>query len=151
MSLEQLAYLAQVIGVGLIVASLVYVGRQLRQNTEIMRQSAAGYYLALQERLCGEVANSRELAEYWTKGAAEFDSLDEVDRQRMMLFEWRAFTAWNQLFQLYQQGLLPDSQWNELVWSVKNFGDRQSAREAWVVFKDAFGQPFQDFVKTYMK
>jgi len=51
-----------------------------------MRQNAAGYYLSLQERLCGEVANNRELAEYWLKGASEFDRLDEVDRQRMMLF-----------------------------------------------------------------
>jgi hypothetical protein len=146
MTLEQLAYLAEIVGVGLVVASLIYVGRQLRQNTQIMRQNAAGYYLNLQERLCGEVATNRELAEYWLKGATEFDSLDAVDKQRIMLFEWRAMTGWNQLFQLRQDGLVPDSQWNELLWSVKNFGARQSAREAWSVFKDAFGEPFQDFV-----
>ena len=147
MTLEQLA---EIVGVGLVVASLVYVGRQLKQNTEIMRQNAAGYYLGLQERLCGEVANNRELAEYWVKGESEFDSLDEVDRQRMMLFEWRAFTGWNQLFQLRQDGLVPDSQWHELLWSVKNFGRRQSAAESWVVFKGAFGKPFQDFVSKHM-
>ena len=151
MQLEQLAYLAQVVGVGLVVASLIYVGRQLRQNTEVMRQNAAGYYLNLQDRLCGEVANSRELAEYWVKGASDFVSLDEVDKQRVMLFEWRAITGWNQLYQLRQDGLVPDSQWNELRWSVGNFMARQSAREAWAVFKGAFGQPFQGFVSAQMK
>jgi hypothetical protein len=66
-----------------------------------------------------------------------------------MLFEWRAITGWNQLFHLRKDGLVPDSQWNELLWSVKNFMARQSAREAWTVFKGAFGKPFQDFVSSH--
>ena len=142
MTLESLAYLAEIIGAGLVVASLIYVGRQLRQNTETMRQNAAGYYLALQDRLMGEVANSRELAEYWCKGQAEFGSLDEVDRQRMMLFEQRAIAG--------KEGLVPDSQWNELLWSVKHFGSRQSAHASWEIFKSSYGQPFQDFVSEHM-
>jgi hypothetical protein len=148
--LEQLAYVAQIVGVGLVVASLVYVGRQVQQNTETMRQNAAGYYLGLQERLCGEVASSREFAQQWVKAAKHFDSLDEVDKQRVMLFEWRAFTGWNQLFQLRQNGLVPESQWHELLWSIKSFGSRQSAEQAWSLFKGAFEQPFQDFVSRQM-
>jgi hypothetical protein len=148
--LEQLAYLAQIVGVGFVVASLVYVGRQVKQNTETMRQNAAGYYLGLQERLCGEVASSREFAQQWLKAATDFDSLDDVDKQRVLLFEWRAFTGWNQLFQLRQNGLVPDSQWNELLWSMKNFGGRKSAGQAWSVFKGAFEPRFQDFVSRHM-
>jgi hypothetical protein len=136
--------------VGLVVASLVYVARQLKQNTQAMRQNAAGYYLNVQDRLCGEVANNRDLAECWQKGASDFSSLDEVDRQRAILFEQRAIAAWNQLFLLRQDGLVPDSQWQELVWSVKYFGARQSAKACWIVSKDSFGKPFQAFVSEYM-
>jgi len=40
MSLEQIAYLAQIIGVILVITSLVYVAQQLRQNTAaILAQS----------------------------------------------------------------------------------------------------------------
>ena len=151
MSLEHLANLADIIGLGLVIASLIYVGKQLRQNTDTMRLNAAGSYVNLQERLCGEVANSRELAEFWQKGAAQFAELDEVDRQRLLLFEWRAITGWNQLFHLRQEGLMPESQWNELVWAIKSFGARQSARESWRVFKGAFGKDFQDFVAEYLE
>jgi hypothetical protein len=150
MTLEQLSYLSQIVGVGLVVASLIYVGRQLKQSTETMRQAAAGFYLNLQDRLCGEVANSRELAERWLKGASEFDSLDDVDKQRVILFEQRAITGWNQLFLLRQDGLVPDSQWKELIWSVKYFGSRQSARVSWSISKDSFGKPFQAFVAEHM-
>ena len=151
MSLEQLAYLAEIVGVALVIASLIYVGKQLRQNVDVIRFNAAGSYVSLQERLCGEVANSREVAEVWQKGTSEFASLDEVDKQRLILFEWRAITAWNQLFQLRQDKLLPDSQWNELLWAIKNFGTRQSARASWRATKDAFGKPFQDFVSEYLE
>ena len=37
MTLEQWAYLAEIIGVILVIASLIYVAQQLRQNTEMMR------------------------------------------------------------------------------------------------------------------
>lgn len=150
MTLEQLAYLSQILGAGLVVASLVYVGRQLKQSTATMRQTAAGYYLGLQDRLCGEVANSRDLAECWVKGAKDFDGLDDVDKQRVILFEQRAIAAWNQLFLLRQDGLVPDSQWQELAWSVKHFGSRQSARESWKVSKDSFSKPFQAFIAEHM-
>lgn len=150
-SLEQVSYFAEILGVGLVVASLIYVGKQLRQTTDAMRMTAAANYVSLQERLCGEVANNRELAEYWYKGIADFDSLDEIDRQRLILFEWRAITGWNQLFQMRQDGLMPDSQWNELLWSMRNFGQRQSARAAWLVFSDAFEPPFRSFAAKYME
>jgi hypothetical protein len=151
MSLEQMANLADVFGVALVIASLIYVGKQVRQNTDVIRFNAAAYYAGLQERLCGEVANNRELAECWQKGATSFDSLDEVDKQRLILFEWRAITGWNQLFQLRQDNLLPDSQWNELIWAIQNFGKRQSARESWRIAKDAFGKHFRDFVSEYLE
>jgi hypothetical protein len=37
MTLEQFAYIAEIIGVIFLIASLLYVGRQLHQNTEMMR------------------------------------------------------------------------------------------------------------------
>ncbi len=39
MSLEQLAYTAETIGVVVVVVSLIYLARQLRQNTDMLRVS----------------------------------------------------------------------------------------------------------------
>jgi hypothetical protein len=36
-TLEELAYAAQILGVVLVIASLAYVGKQLRQNTDALR------------------------------------------------------------------------------------------------------------------
>ena len=42
MTLEQLSYLSDIVGVVLIVASLIYVAQQLRQNTAMMSASVIG-------------------------------------------------------------------------------------------------------------
>ena len=40
MMLENLAYVAQIVGVIVVIASLIYVARQVRQNTELLRSNA---------------------------------------------------------------------------------------------------------------
>jgi hypothetical protein len=153
MSLEQLAYLAEIVGVVGVVVSLLYVAKQLRQNTEMLRVSAGGTWVALTERLVAEITTSREVAEYWVKAgpSAQYDSLDEVDQQRAMMFEWRAITNWNHWFQLRKQGLMPDAQWNELIWLIQNLGRRRAVREAWKAFKGGYDHSFQDFVSGHFE
>lgn len=153
MSLEQLAYLAEIIGIVVVVVSLIYLARQLRQNTEALRVGAAGSWVGLTERLCSEIATSREVAEYWLKAgsSSEFDRLDEVDQQRAIMFEWRAITNWNQWFRLRRQGLMPDAQWNELIWLIQNLGRRRAIQEAWSTFKGGYDQSFRDFVSRHLE
>ena len=153
MPLEQLAHLAEIIAAVAVVMSLIYVGRQLRQNTEMLRVGAAGSWVAVTERLVSEITTSREVAEYWLKAGSSsaFDSLDEVDQQRAIMFYWRAITNWNQWFELRQKGLMPDPQWNELIWLIQNFGRRHALREAWRTFEGGYDQSFRDFVSHHFE
>jgi len=58
MTLEQLAYLAEIVGVILVVASLAYVARQLRQNTDaILAQSRQSILAASHSELSMTIAN----------------------------------------------------------------------------------------------
>ena len=152
MTLEQYAYLAEIIGVILVIASLIYVARQLRQNTEAVLSESANNLVQLTLHMGGEVATDREVAEYWVKGADNFDALDDVDKQRAIMFEYRAIQAWSHFFRLRQKGVMPDAQWDELVWFIKNFGGRrQDVREAWKVFKGGYPEAFRAFLRPYLE
>lgn len=153
MPLEQLAHLAEIMAAVAVVVSLIYVGRQLRQNTEMLRVGAAGSWVGLTERLVSEITTSREVAEYWLNAgpSSAFDSLDEVDQQRAIMFEWRAITNWNQWFELRKQGLMPDPQWNEMIWLIQNLGRRRAVREAWRAFEGCYDQSFRDFVSRHFE
>ena len=147
MSLEQFASLAEIIGLLLVFASLIYVARQLNQTTTMMRVSASGERLQRDTDIVNSIVHSREVAEFWMKGATEFQSLDEIDKQRLVFFERRAILHWHNMFGLREHNLVPDSDWLEMKWIIQNIGRRQSIRESWKIFKDSFQKPFQDFME----
>jgi hypothetical protein len=118
MSLEQFASLAEIIGLLLVFASLIYVARQLNQTTTMMRVSASGERLQRDTDIVNSIVHSREVAEFWMKGATEFQNLDEIDKQRLVFFERRAILHWHNMFGLREHNLVPDSE-AQYVWSSR--------------------------------
>jgi hypothetical protein len=147
-TLAQLADLADVIGVLLLVASLVYVARQLRQNTEMMRAAASSGRVERDYQLVSPIIDDRQIAEIWSKGEKDFGGLDKVDQTRMLLFERKAISLWYHDFQLRKRSLLPDADWHEHVWIIQNIGRRQAVRAAWQVFRGAYEPAFQKFMDS---
>ncbi len=151
LTLEQASYVAEVIGVILIIVSLIYVAKEVRQNTDMLQINSSREFVRWNTDLVEPIANQREVCENWMKGESGFDSLDEVDKQRLILFEWRAISAWNNYFHMRQNNLIEDHLWKELVWIFENIGKRQAVRESWKVFKGAYDQPYQDFMSQYLE
>ena len=151
MTLEQWAYLAEITASIAVIASLVYVARELHQNTNAMRVNNADNFVDFNFRLNTPIATDREFAEVWTKGWSDFASLDAVDKRRLVIYDFQAIAGWHNYFNLKQQALISDSQWTELTGTLRIFGERQAAREAWKTFKGVYGQPFQDFMAQYLE
>jgi hypothetical protein len=151
MTLAQYASLAQIVAAIGVVASLVYVAIQLRQNTATMHVRASGARVQHDAELNSKVSDSPEFAAIWLKGRAAFESLDEVERIRLIFFNRSAIVQWHNMFRLRAQKLLPDDDWNEMVWCIQHLaGQRQDAHAAWKIFRDSFGDPFRKFMDTQL-
>jgi hypothetical protein len=150
--LEQTYYVGELIGVVVVILSLLFVAKEIRQNTNQLRIGASNAWVDLQMQLSSGLAENREVAELWVRGDADsdFDALDSVDKTRLVMFEHRAISAWSNLFHLRQQGLLPDPQWNELNGVMKTLGKRRAIRESWQTFRDSFDKSFQDFADPHL-
>lgn len=135
------------VGAIAVVVTLIYLATQIRQNTNALRMGAASERLERDYEIVLPVIESREFAEVWLKGADRLEELDEVDRQRVFLFERRALTLWAHIYQLRTQGLLPDASWHEQTWVMQNIGRRQAIREAWQLYKGSYETPFQQFLE----
>ena len=146
MTLEQVAFVGEIIASIAVIASLVYVARRVGQNTAMMRVNAASERLQREFDIASPMIQNRDIAEIWVTAASDFDSLDNVDKERMLVYERRAIALWHHLFVLRQQKLYADAEWHEAKWMIRNFGQRQANREAWRLVKEAFEKPFQEFV-----
>ena len=134
----------------LVIVSLIYVAKQLRQNTDILRVNGASEWLQRDYEIVEPIIDNREFAEIWLKGDQEFDTLDNVDKNRLIMFERRALGAWYHEFNMHAQKLSAGYRWREVEWLVQNLGRRQAIREAWRAFKGAYDEPFQEFMDTHL-
>jgi hypothetical protein len=146
MTLEQLAYIAEIVAAIAVIASLLYLARQLNQTNAMMRVSASNSRVEREYDILNDVIANRDVAEIWCKGDTSFDSLDSVDQQRLILFERRAIVLWHHIFSLREQGLYSDEDWHWNEWVIQNIGRRQAIRTSWKLFKDSYQKPFRKYI-----
>jgi len=145
-TLQDLANIAQLVGVLAVMVSLFYVGSQIRQNTSAVRSSTAqavhdnyaSWYMAL--------SHDAELTRILLAGLRDYTSLPEIDRARV-LASFMAFLSYTQnAFYQWRDGSLSPQLWvgwEALVMNVVGSpGGRQFSKERRYVF----GDEFQDHV-----
>jgi hypothetical protein len=151
MNITELGAIGELVGGVAVLVTFVYLALQVKQGNEIARDSASQQWTAFNFTLAGDVVDDRALAEIWIRGGEDFDSLDSVDRQRMVLFEWRALELWHHTFHQHRRGVLPEDQWAKIEAIFKGpIGRRQSVKEAWRAFRPTYDADFQELVDPYL-
>jgi hypothetical protein len=107
MSFEQLSYLAQIVASVAVVASLIFVAFQIKQNTGALQRHEHNSTMAQWTVIRMAIAGNRDLAELMTAGLHGERALDAADQLRLeqMLAEhaWAAFHIWDRT----QRGIFP--------------------------------------------
>lgn len=107
MSLEELSYIAQIVGSVGVVLSLVFVGLQVRQNTAVLQRNEHNSTMAQWTVIRTAIAQNRDIAELMTAGVGGERELDAADQLRLEQFlgeyAWAAFHIWDRT----QRGVFP--------------------------------------------
>ena len=107
MSLEQLSYVAQIAGTLGVIASLLFVGLQVKQNTAALYRGEHNSTMAQWTVIRMAVAQSRDMAELMTSGLSGARDLDAADQLRLEQFlqehAWASFHVWDRT----QSGVFP--------------------------------------------
>lgn len=145
MALEQLAYLAQVIGTVFVVASLVYVAKQLRQNTEaIHAQSRQAILNASQWEIFEQMENPDILI-----SITKPDSLTAEENVRLNLWLFAFFRAREFAWLQFQNNVIDASQWKTEATVIQFFFDSQKVRDWWnMLGRRAYDSEYGEFVDS---
>lgn len=146
---QLLGNLGEFFGAVVIVATLIYLAMQVRQNTIAMRTRAEQEYAQHILDFYHPIALDRQTAEWWAKGAEDFSALDSIDQQRLMLWEISGFRLWFFLYLARQRGLVTDEFWENLQSSIRRFGKRASVRVAWRDVKQSYDAEFRQWMDEF--
>ncbi len=146
MTLEEFNYIAEIIASIAVIATLLYVGMQIKQNTrstrlETIRDISSGF-----NSFYDTMASNRELTDIWHRGAFNYQGLDETEKLRFTFAVVRVFRLEQEQFLQWREGALDDDHWQSLSAQYTDAVQLPGWQEVWSRRKHHYTKGFQDYV-----
>ena len=145
MALEQIYFIAEIIAAVTVVASLIYVGIQLRQNTLTIRVAAGQTHVDAYATLLGQLTDSSDLLEAWVKSARDFDVLNPVEQTHVRAFVGVMFRNFEGAYIQHEQGVLDDRFWTGMLRSMSDQYAHAAIRDFWSVRRHWYSEEFAEW------
>ena len=148
MSLEQASYFGQIIGAIAVVASLIFVGVQLRQNTKAVRASTSQAHSAVYHGIIASIVDNAEFAHIWREGLADVTSLDADERVRFLAFASTLFRFYESSQVQWLRGQLDGEHWHTIEQQALSLSGQPGILAWWKLRKDWHSRAFQDWFEA---
>lgn len=129
-----------------VVVGLVFVGMELRQNTNIERITATQTLAAQYADALVVMAEEGEAACVYALGINGLSNLDGAERLRFFVILFRIFRAAEQLHYYSLEGMVEPRIWRSFERQVREVVSLPGVQEWWAVRRDWFSDRFQEFM-----
>lgn len=146
MTLEQFAYLADIIGVVLVIASLIYVAQQVRQNTDMIRAESRNAIFHSHQQDLYTVLENPEIM----RGIAENQDLDEQHIRFACWLTAHFRIGEHEWFQR-ESGALDETAWQSYSSAFTIALSNERTRAWWNLMKQAYDKRFVEEVDHLVK
>ncbi len=155
LTLDDLGNIGEFVGAIGVVATLIYLALQIRQNSRQISQntnSVLGTVELEHTRLASDwlvtVAQSPELGRIWRLGLSEPTKLTEDEEIQFAMLMGSAFYRIEGDFRQYERGLLSKDSWEPMEEVISRYM-RSPAVLAWWSHRDVpFARSFSDYVNS---
>ncbi len=148
MTLQDLSLLAQIVGGAAVLASLIFVGIEVRLNSAITRaqvhQQLSDTFTAYLETLAGHA----NIVAVGTSSKAGLAKMTDDELLRFSFLMAGLFKIWENAFHQYKNGFLDERAWQSNVQWMLTWYHLPGVGIWWLVRKDLFAHEFQAFVEA---
>ena len=145
--LEAINAIAQLIAAFGVIASLFYLGAQIRQNTRSMRAIVVDSLAHSLVDLLGPMAHEPDSMRAFSVAVEDWHGASEADRLRAVSFIFAVFKLFENAWFQKRQGTLDPQQW--LGWDVymRLYFHRPGVQAWWSMRKIAFAPGFREYLE----
>ncbi len=155
MTLEELGNLGEFIGGIAVVATLIYVAVQIRQNNSLIRANTdsvnAASVIAFQTFFttpASQVVQDESFADIFLRGLSEPDSLSPSEAIRFQSHLQIIFVAFDSGFKLLRSGAMDETHWEPWSLHIRAWMGNPAVRAWWRNQKTPFSEEFKDYVQV---
>jgi len=146
MKLEKWALLAEIVGAAAIVISLVFVGLEIRSNTQAAQAATFQTTVAYDVELLLSQGRDADTARAYVAWLGDPDSVSGGEQDQAGLLSVATMRHLENLYLQYQAGMLSDEAWSArekfISYAVNRPGHRRVLENA-----DAWSGPFLEYVR----
>ena len=135
-------------GLVLILISLVYVARQIHQNTETVEAATELEMARAWSDLHARVAHSPDMVDIWDTGHTNPDSLGPTDKRRFIWLVAEYFFLVEGMYRQHQSGYLSHSSWQQHRAAVAGLLLNPLLERWWATGVSPFSAEFRQEVDT---
>ena len=146
MQLENIALIADIIQAVAVVATLIFVGFQVRYNTRIARMTAAQNSAQLLAQNLGHVTDSPDLAELLTDTERPLEDFSAAQRLRLSNFVATGFRHIEVLHAHRRYDIFEEELWQGAAGRLRRMLNNPRIRDWWEDNKDIYAVSFRDHV-----
>jgi hypothetical protein len=149
MSLEQASYLSQIVAALAVLASLVFVGFQLRQNTQSQKLVAVSSLSAAIAAINVPAMQSAALGEALARATRDWSGASREQRVLTHFFLFSYFKLGENAWYQHTRGVLDATQWSGWETMLRVFYHSPGVQNAWWPRRRlAYAPAFQAYLAT---
>ena len=145
---EALQAISEALGLVVVIASLIFVGLQVRQNSEEVRSSS--YHGVTDSFNSWNLALSQntELSKVWLKGQSSFDELTEDELVKFEFLLRAVFRIWDTVYYQSRHGTGDHTLWECERKNVEFLLSSPGGRAWWTAHHYGFSAGFSEYVES---
>lgn len=149
-SIDAIVNTAEIVGGVAVIASLLFVARQMRENNKSARE--ANYIQVMQHNkdMGRQIGSDVKMANLYRRGCDDFISLNPDERWQFGSLMMAMFCDFNQQHTLYNQKRLDQQFWNAIEHNMRFYLDRRGVRDWWRSQPFQFDLSFVEYVDAYL-
>ncbi len=143
MTLQEISQLLGVIGV---IASLIYVAIQIRNNARAVRAAA---YQSLASAMANQwelLAINGDLSSIVSRGGADFSALDKQEKDRFRYALMAYFRKYESAWVQHKIGTLKEDDWQTIAFDIESICALPGMRTAWLLIRNRSNPKFRGYV-----
>ena len=145
MTLEQASLVAQIVSAIAVIASLVFVGFQLRSAAAAIRASSSQAHSSSYTQLVQSIIDNEDFARIWSVGISNPNSLKEEEWVRFVAYASALFRLYESSRVQWEHGRLDDEHWHTIERQAASFSHLPGVDAAWRVRGHWFTPSFRSW------
>ncbi len=150
MTLQDLGNIGEFLGAVGVIASLVYLATQIRQNTGAVRRSARQETLSEMTRFLTQVSGDADTARVYELGLADSPELNRAERLRFGLLLLQFFYSFGRMYDLHCERNFEPDFWEAQKMVLRWVINQPGVKRWWPNARAQIPGSFADFVEGEM-